>query len=155
MSSGGAAATSNDPVLRLAWSIRGKKVPNPGLGPLLLRVSQLPSPHPSASKYLPSLSLFFSILNSPPYSVNSFKSVKMLFNPAKSLLSRVAGHAVRKPIASVPRVTAYPASLRIQQQQRGMASTGTKDYTVRDALNEALGMLLLPKTSKSQVDRCD
>ncbi|KAH8151687.1 uncharacterized protein LAJ45_04309 [Morchella importuna] len=62
----------------------------------------------------------------------------MLFNPAKSFVSRIAGHAVRKPISSVPRVTAFPAALRIQQQQRGMASAGTKDYTVRDALNEAL-----------------
>ncbi|KAL0638119.1 pyruvate dehydrogenase E1, beta subunit [Maublancomyces gigas] len=62
----------------------------------------------------------------------------MVFNPAKSLLLRVAGNTLRKPITRVPRVTAFPASLRTQQQQRGMASAGTKDYTVRDALNEAL-----------------
>jgi pyruvate dehydrogenase E1 component beta subunit len=77
----------------------------------------------------------------------------MLFNPAKSFVSRIAGHAVRKPISSVPRVTAFPAALRIQQQQRGMASAGTKDYTVRDALNEALGRFPFLTIQKSLKDR--
>lgn len=119
-----------------ASSVRGKKVPYH----LLLRVST-----PSLDIQIPSffLSILIFILNSLLRSTS--RSFEMLLNPAKSILRRVAGHAVRKPITTIPRAAAFPASLRTQQQQRGMASTGTKDYTVRDALNEALGTLSLSK----------
>lgn len=101
-------------------------------------------PTPSLGIQIPSF--FLSILIGIPKCLPYFtpKSLEMLFNPAKSLLSRVAGHTLRKSITRVPRATAFPVSLKIKQQQRGMASAGTKDYTVRDALNEALGMFLLP-----------
>ncbi|KAL7275856.1 pyruvate dehydrogenase E1, beta subunit [Rhizina undulata] len=61
----------------------------------------------------------------------------MVFTPARSIFSRVATQAVRKPATSVPRVVAFQAASRIQQQKR-YSSTGTKEYTVREALNEAL-----------------
>lgn len=121
----------------------GKKVPPPP--PSL-------STHPPTSKYLPPSLCADCNLN---YLLPStLKSFEMVFNPAKSLLLRVAGNTLRKPITRVPRVTAFPASLRTQQQQRGMASAGTKDYTVRDALNEALGALLLSKLSNRRWITC-
>jgi hypothetical protein len=64
----------------------------------------------------------------------------MFFNSAKSLLSRAAGNAIRKPLVSVPRVTAFRP---LGVQQRGYATSEPKEYTVREALNEALGTFLL------------
>ncbi|KAF8541884.1 thiamine diphosphate-binding protein [Trichophaea hybrida] len=58
----------------------------------------------------------------------------MVFNPARTVLSRIASSAVRTPVA-----TRVPA-LQLSSQLRHVryASSGIKDYTVRDALNEAL-----------------
>lgn len=68
----------------------------------------------------------------------------MVISPARTLLSRVAFRTVKAPAIAVPRVAAFQA-LRIQQQQRRYASSGTKEYTVREALNEALGKLLIAR----------
>lgn len=51
-------------------------------------------------------------------------------------LSRSVASAARTPTVFTPRVAAFQAS-RISQQRR-YASSGVKDYTVREALNEAL-----------------
>jgi len=59
---------------------------------------------------------------------------------ARNFLSRATANTLRKPVVNVPRVTAFQ-SLKIQQ--KNYSSGGTKDYTVREALNEALGMLFL------------
>ncbi|KAF8250212.1 hypothetical protein K440DRAFT_619693 [Wilcoxina mikolae CBS 423.85] len=58
----------------------------------------------------------------------------MVFNPARAVLSRIASRAVRTPVA-----TRVPA-LQLSSQLRHVrySSSRVKDYTVRDALNEAL-----------------
>jgi hypothetical protein len=60
----------------------------------------------------------------------------MLFNTAKTFLSRYAlGVAIKTPV--VPAVSRLPA-LKLSQVRYN--SSATREYTVRDALNEALGM---------------
>jgi len=64
----------------------------------------------------------------------------MLFNTSRTLLSRAALRTIRTIPASVSvRIPAFKLPSQLQVRH---ASSGTREYTVRDALNEALGMYL-------------
>ncbi|KAA8906509.1 pyruvate dehydrogenase E1 component beta subunit [Sphaerosporella brunnea] len=59
----------------------------------------------------------------------------MLFNSTKTFLTRRAlGAAIKTPV--VPAVARLPVAVKLSQVRYN--SSGTKEYTVRDALNEAL-----------------
>ncbi|CCX34203.1 thiamine diphosphate-binding protein [Pyronema domesticum] len=60
----------------------------------------------------------------------------MVFAPARSVFGRAAMRAAKLPTASAIRVPAIQMSAQLQQKR--YSSSGVRDYTVRDALNEAL-----------------
>jgi hypothetical protein len=62
----------------------------------------------------------------------------MVFAPARSVFGRAAMRAAKLPTASAIRVPAIQMAAQLQQKR--YSSSGVRDYTVRDALNEALGM---------------
>ncbi|KAI5806335.1 thiamine diphosphate-binding protein [Geopyxis carbonaria] len=64
----------------------------------------------------------------------------MVFNPARTILTRAVYGTVKQSTINAQRAVALNVSSRIQQQyvQKRFASSGTKEYTVREALNEAL-----------------
>jgi len=62
----------------------------------------------------------------------------MVFTPARVALSRVASGVLRSPVAYAPRTATLRVALQHQQLGRRGYATETKEYSVRDALNEAL-----------------
>ncbi|TGZ80247.1 hypothetical protein EX30DRAFT_307878 [Ascodesmis nigricans] len=64
----------------------------------------------------------------------------MVVAPARTVLSRLRVQSLKPSLVSAPRAVAVPSASRLHQQidQKRFQSSGAKDYTVREALNEAL-----------------
>jgi len=83
----------------------------------------------------------YILCNNEPSPITELSN--MVFTPARVALSRVASGVLRSPVAYAPRTATLRVALQHQQLGRRGYATETKEYSVRDALNEALGKFLV------------